>query len=79
MAAVPQIVGLTMLMENPEDFVRMPHQIGRKLQSDREIDLDAHELGNIEQTRCNHVVEDRLCRIPFERHCDDFRLMVEFA
>ena len=78
-AAVPHIVGLPVLMQNPIDLVWMLHQIGRKLQADRQIDLHAVELGDVHRTRGEHMVEDRHRRIPFERHRDDLGFVARFA
>ena len=41
---LPHIVSLAVLMQDPEDFVRMGNQVGGKFQADEEINLGTVDL-----------------------------------
>jgi hypothetical protein len=71
----PQIVCLTVLMQNPDDFAWMGNQVGGELQGDQTIDWNAYGFAQVEQTAGEHVVENTLGGIPLEGHSDDFGLM----
>src|ERR1039458_8834532 len=59
-----------MLMEDPQDLVGMRHVVGGELQSDQEVGI-----GDSQQTRGEHVIEDLLIRIPPKWQPEEFHLV----
>ena len=63
-----QIVNGPVLMKQPGDLVRMPHEIRRKFRCDRQVDSLAVGLREIDHPPCGRMRQQLLFRIPLERH-----------
>ena len=64
-----------MLVQDPQNLVRMRNQVRGKLQADEPIHRRARSFRNVEQPAGEHVIENLFGRIPLERDCDDLRFV----
>jgi hypothetical protein len=64
-----------MLVEKPDDFVRMRNEIGRKFESDQPIHRHSVDLIQIQKTAGEHLTGNAFRDRVVEWHRDDFRIM----
>ena len=62
-----QVVGLTMLVEEPGDLARVAHEKARELGGYHEIDRRSVALGNVEQSPRERLSHQLRHRVPLER------------
>jgi hypothetical protein len=74
-SVIPEFIGSSVLVQKPESLVRMRHKIGRKLETNHPIHWGASALGEIQETASQHMIQDALRWVPFERQSNNLRLM----
>jgi hypothetical protein len=74
-----ELVRLPELMYEPNDLVRMAHDVRRELRRDHEIDSAAVGLLQVEQPPDERLGQDALARVPLERHRDEVGVVVALA
>ena len=63
-----QLVGGTVLVDEPRHLARVAREVGRELRADREVDRLPVALAQVEQPPRRGVRQDLGLRVPLERH-----------
>src|SRR5438067_8567865 len=72
---VPQVVGRPVLVEYPENFAWVRHEICREFQSDHPVDPHALTFGQVKHPACQRLLHDALRGIPFKWDCNEICLV----
>ena len=70
-----QIVRGPVLVREPDDLVRMAHEVRRELGTNDEVDGFMVALSQIQEPPCRGVRQDLFLRIPFERNGNQIGLV----
>jgi len=71
-----ELVGLPELVHEPHDLAPVPHDVGRELRCDHEVDRPPVRLLEVDEPPEESLAEDARPRIPLERHGDERREVV---
>ena len=69
-----EVVGLPVLVDQPQELVRMPDRVCRKLGCNDQIDPVAVDLAHVQKTPGHHFSDQALFRIVLERKLDQIDL-----
>ncbi len=72
---IPQLVGGAVLMDQPHDLALVLGQVGRELQPDHGVDLQAVGLADVEAAPDRHLMGEHAWRIPVARDLHQIGLM----
>ena len=71
------VVRLAELVDQPDDLVLVPHEIGRELHRDHEIDALSVRLRHVEKPPRERGRQDLRARVPLERKTHELGLVPE--
>ena len=72
---IEKLIGLAVLVQCPDDFVIVGHEIRRELQSDTKVNVSAPGVVDVHQAGRYDMVLQKRTRLVDEGHGDDLRLM----
>ena len=72
---VPELVGGPVLVDQPDDLALVLREVGRELQPDHRVDLQAVGLGDVEAAPDRHLVRELARRVPLAGDLDEIGLV----